>query len=65
MKMNELGEPGDAMLGTWAPRERPLTCDSAEAELVGADTVAKISISAVQVYCCGHEMTDPVEQQIA
>lgn len=65
MKMNELSKLGDVMLGTRAPLELVVTCDPAGAELVDADSVAKISISAVQVYCSGHEVTDPVEQQVA
>ena len=65
IRVNELSELGDVMIGTRPPLKLVIGCDPKTLGCVGPDGMAKISIDSAQIYCDDNEITSPVEQEIA
>lgn len=65
MRVNELGELGDVMIGTRPPLKLVIRCEPKALGCVGPDGMAKISIASAQIFCDNNEIINPVEQEIA
>ena len=65
LRLNELGQLGEMMIGTKPPLRFVLEADPSKPSLIAPDGRVEFTISAAKIYCGDSEILDPVEQQLA
>lgn len=65
MKENHMASLGDYSIGTKFPLSLLMHADRTKPRFLGPDGSGTFTISKVEVYCAGQQITDPVERRIA